>query len=76
MIKNSFDQMNLGYILMLVASRCYDLTAAVPAEFEDDMWKAGEAAIDAAALFGEPSAIYEIERVAAVPKQMCMDIDI
>lgn len=51
------EQYSLGYVLVLAARNNYDLTSAVPAEYEADLWAAGDALMSAAALFGDVYAM-------------------
>lgn len=54
------SQMNLGVVLVRKARRCWDLTAAVPEEYEAGLWAEGERLIDQAALFGDEGSIAEV----------------
>lgn len=54
------EQITLGTVLVRRARRCWDLTAAVPEEYEAALWDEGERLIDQAALFGDEGAEEEV----------------
>ncbi len=57
---NGHKQMTFGDMLVAKARRCWDLTAAVPDEYENDLWKQGDELIVSASLFGSQDADYHL----------------
>lgn len=59
------QQIHIGTVLTRQARRCWDLTAAVPAEYEAGLWAEGDRLLKDAATFGEEIAEREIARQEA-----------
>jgi hypothetical protein len=55
-------QVTFGNMLVSHARRCWDLTAAVPQEYEGALWEQGEQLIAIAALFGDEESEKHVKR--------------
>lgn len=57
---NDAVQLSLGTFVLRSARRCYDLSAAVPAEYEAGILAEGDTLVQAAALLGDEEAEREV----------------
>lgn len=55
-------QTTFGGKLVSQARRCWDLTAAVPQEYEAALWEQGDELLAVAALFGDEEAERHVQR--------------